>query len=265
MREELARQHAHESELRENRGHMVKGGHSSGPVVPERSAAMAFMEQLPPGMAEAIERQKGVKQGTKAEAQAEKFPILTNAPRQGDFTKDLAAQRHGHNSSPPWQPRSCPPRGGAGHPRLEAPLRQRTAGRLAPAHSLPCLGPVVPPRTAHRSLLQCFLTPQVHRPESTHLPPTSHHLPPTTYHLPHHLPLTAYRLPPTTYHLPPATHHAPPTTYHLPLTTYHLPLTAYHLPLTAYRLPLTARSTTAPSASTSSTPSARAAKAGATG
>ena len=90
MREELARQHAHESELRENRGHMVKGGHSSGPAVPERSAAMAFMEQLPPGMAEANERQKGVKQGTKAEAQAEKFPILQNAPRQGDFTKDLA-------------------------------------------------------------------------------------------------------------------------------------------------------------------------------
>ena len=90
MREELARQHAHESELRENRGHMVRGGHSSGPAVPERSAAMAFMEQLPPGMAEANERQKGVKQGTKAEAQAEKFPILQNAPRQGDFTKDLA-------------------------------------------------------------------------------------------------------------------------------------------------------------------------------
>ena len=90
MREELARQHAHESELRENRGHLVTGGHSSGPAVPERSAAMAFMEQLPPGMMEAIERQKGAKQGTKAEAQAEKFPILTNAPRQGDFTKDLA-------------------------------------------------------------------------------------------------------------------------------------------------------------------------------
>ena len=46
MREELARQHAHESELRENRGHMVSGGHSSGPAVPERSAAMAFMEQV---------------------------------------------------------------------------------------------------------------------------------------------------------------------------------------------------------------------------
>ena len=90
MREELARQHAHESEMRENRGHMVSGGHSAGPAVPERSAAMAFMEQLPPGMAEAIERQKGAKQGTKAEAQAEKFPILQNAPRQGDFTKDLA-------------------------------------------------------------------------------------------------------------------------------------------------------------------------------
>ena len=41
-------------------------------------------------MMEAIEKQKGAKQGTKAEAQAEKFPILQNAPRQGDFTKDLA-------------------------------------------------------------------------------------------------------------------------------------------------------------------------------
>ena len=49
MREELAWQHAHESELRENRGHMVKGGHSSGPAVPERSTARHSWSNCRPG------------------------------------------------------------------------------------------------------------------------------------------------------------------------------------------------------------------------
>lgn len=132
MREELARQHAHESELRENRGHMVKGGHSSGPAVPERSAAMAFMEQLPPGMAEANERRKGVKQGTKAEAQAEKFPILQNAPRQGDFTKDLAV--HHRPFGVDLQHTKCSRCGAWGHKLGDRECPMRDQNPLDPAN-----------------------------------------------------------------------------------------------------------------------------------
>jgi len=87
MREELMRQHKDETERRSNRGMLNKTmGNDSGP---ERPAETAFMDQLPPGMAEALERQKGTKAGTLAERDAERFAILENAPRQGDFTKDL--------------------------------------------------------------------------------------------------------------------------------------------------------------------------------
>ena len=87
MKEELTRQHKDETERRANRGMLNKTmGVDSGP---ERPAETAFMDQLPPGMAEALERQKGTKAGTRAERDAERFAILENAPRQGDFTKDL--------------------------------------------------------------------------------------------------------------------------------------------------------------------------------
>ena len=87
-REELARQYKDEQERRENKG-LLNKTMGVAPSTVERSGSMAFMEQLPPGMAEANERQKGTKLGTRSERDAERFPILQNAPRSGDFTKDL--------------------------------------------------------------------------------------------------------------------------------------------------------------------------------
>ena len=88
MKEELTRQHKDEMDRRENRGLIAKSlGKETGP---ERTAEMAFMEQAPPGLAEALERQKGEKAAsTRAERDAERFAILKNAPRAGDFTNDL--------------------------------------------------------------------------------------------------------------------------------------------------------------------------------
>ena len=51
-REELARQYKDEQERRENKG-LLNKAMGVAPSTVERSGSMAFMEQLPPGMAEA--------------------------------------------------------------------------------------------------------------------------------------------------------------------------------------------------------------------
>ena len=56
-------------------------------------SAISFMYQKPPGMAEAQSRQERKQRDeaekTKAERDVERFPVLKNAPRSGDYTNDM--------------------------------------------------------------------------------------------------------------------------------------------------------------------------------
>ena len=51
---------------------------------------MGFMYQLPPGLAEARDKQaKADQDKVKGERDAERFPLLKNAPREGNYTMDM--------------------------------------------------------------------------------------------------------------------------------------------------------------------------------
>lgn len=63
---------------------------SGAAAADEPPAAMDFMYQKPPGLVEAQNRKrKQDEEKTRAERDAERFPILENAPRQGKYTEDL--------------------------------------------------------------------------------------------------------------------------------------------------------------------------------
>jgi CBF1 interacting corepressor len=106
--EELKRMWEQEETRRHSRSLLEKGA----PV--EAPPSTSFMYQMPPGMKEAQEKQKAAaaarrakaaeasaeaaeasaageqQQQTRAERDAERFAILQMAPRQGDYTKDMA-------------------------------------------------------------------------------------------------------------------------------------------------------------------------------
>lgn len=84
-KEELKRQYEQESARRHAQS-LIKG--ADGPS--EAPPSMDFMYQMPPGLAEAQNRKrKQDEEKTRAEKDAERFPVLANAPRQGEYTKDL--------------------------------------------------------------------------------------------------------------------------------------------------------------------------------
>ena len=81
-KEQLRREFAQQQQQRETKS-MLRGGDAVA------EAGMSFMYDKPPGYVEAQNRQKREEEKTKAERDAERFPILENAPRQGAYTNDM--------------------------------------------------------------------------------------------------------------------------------------------------------------------------------
>eukprot|EP00965_Chrysotila_dentata_P260933 6214086-Pleurochrysis_carterae.AAC.2 len=78
---------------------------------------MSFMYALPPGLSEAQERQKAAASSSQAEKRpadrdSERFPILRDAPRQGDYT--LGIEVHHLRNAVCAAPFACPL---AGYPK----------------------------------------------------------------------------------------------------------------------------------------------------
>lgn len=89
--EELKHEAEQEEARRQARALLGKGAEPES--VP---SAISFMYQKPPGMAEAQSRherkERDDAQKTKAELDAERFPILKNAPREGEYTNNIDVQ-----------------------------------------------------------------------------------------------------------------------------------------------------------------------------
>ena len=83
LKEELAKQFAQEESRRALGGIMKerRGGPAEAPM------EMGFMYNKPPGMVEAQTRTEQ----RPGERDAERFPILKDAPRQGNYTMDIEA------------------------------------------------------------------------------------------------------------------------------------------------------------------------------
>ena len=141
----------HEAEQEAARQHARKllGG-AAGKDDP--NPAMAFMYQKPPGMAEAQNRADRKKredvEKTKAEIDAERFPQLKHAPREGKYTEDIEVthkpfgerlrkvqcrrcQQWGHSLGD----RECPLRDQVDEKVEEAKAREDPLGRAAGAEA----------------------------------------------------------------------------------------------------------------------------------
>lgn len=83
-KEELQREHAMEESRRHARSLMAE---RRGETRNEPPASMSFMYQKPPGMAEA--QAKAEKAARPADRDAERFPLLKDAPRQGEYSLNI--------------------------------------------------------------------------------------------------------------------------------------------------------------------------------
>ena len=85
-KEELAKMYEQEAMRRETK-ELLQGGASASDPAP----SLSFMYALPPGLAEAQAKKKPVptEEQTRAERDAERFPLLANAPTRGEYTTDI--------------------------------------------------------------------------------------------------------------------------------------------------------------------------------
>lgn len=83
-KEELQREHAMEESRRHARSLMAE---RRGETRNEPPSSMSFMYQKPPGMAEAQARAE--KAARPADRDAERFPLLKDAPRQGEYSLNI--------------------------------------------------------------------------------------------------------------------------------------------------------------------------------
>lgn len=95
-REELAKEHAMEETRRHAKSLMAARSGEKRAVEPPPS--MGFMYQKPPGMAQA--QAKAEKAQRPAERDAERFPLLKDAPRQGEYSLDIEVRPPPLNSPP---------------------------------------------------------------------------------------------------------------------------------------------------------------------